>query len=129
MLIIDISTGDTATMKERTSNTKWLSRGQETVDRAIEGLEEDSLRRRTPPFLVQTGPILGVGALLLALTGTLANFAVLKASDGDPTASWTYQPTVYLAILTAVSNKALAFAMIQGCIVTWWEKLHREERL
>jgi hypothetical protein len=52
------------------------------------------------------GPALGLAALGFAVLSTLASFAVLKASDGSPVSSWKYQPTVYLAVWTAISNKA-----------------------
>ena len=45
-----------------------------------------------------------------------------RASNGDAVVHWKYQPTVYLAILTAISNKALAFAAVQGTVVTFWTR-------
>ncbi|KAK3698987.1 hypothetical protein LTR37_016678 [Vermiconidia calcicola] len=49
-------------------------------------------------------------------------YAILKASDGDAVVNRKYQPTVYLAILTAISNKALSFAVVQGTVISWWLK-------
>ncbi|KAK3054603.1 hypothetical protein LTR09_004332 [Extremus antarcticus] len=49
-----------------------------------------------------------------------ASYGILRASHGDPVTSWKYQPSVYLAILTAMSNKTLAFACVQGTVVTFW---------
>ena len=72
------------------------------------------------PYMLRLGPLAGLAALLFAFLETFAAYAVLKASDGDPVTNWEYQPTVYLAILTATSNKALAFAVVQGTVVTFW---------
>ncbi|KAK5174063.1 uncharacterized protein LTR77_001143 [Saxophila tyrrhenica] len=74
------------------------------------------------PSFLRIAPLVGLGALLFAVLSTVASFAILKASDGDAVADWKYQPTVYLAILTALSNKALSFAVVQGTVVTWWLK-------
>jgi len=68
------------------------------------------------PSLFRIAPLVGLAALLFAVLQIAASFAVLKASDGDAVVNWGYQPTVYLAILTAVSNKALSFAVIQGTV-------------
>ena len=70
--------------------------------------------------LIRAGPLAGIASLTFGALAILASFAVLKASDHEPVVSWTYQPTVYLAILTAISNKALVFAVIQGTVVSWW---------
>ena len=72
------------------------------------------------PSFFHVGPLIGLLALLFALLTIFASFGVLNASNGKPVASWQLQPNVYLAILTAVSNKALAFAVIQGTVVTFW---------
>lgn len=75
--------------------------------------------------VLYVGPLCGLGALLFAFIQILVCFAVLKASDNVPVAHWKFQPTVYLAISTAISNKALSFAVIKGTIVTWWLKAIR----
>lgn len=72
------------------------------------------------PSILQIGPIIGLAALLLAVVLILASYAVLAASNGDLVVNWEFQPTVYLAIFTAVGNKAVAFACVQGTIVTFW---------
>ncbi len=77
------------------------------------------------PSILRIGPLIGLGALVLGLCQIVAAYAVLKASDGEPTVNWQYQPTVYLAVLTAISNKALSFAFVQGAVVTWWRKAIR----
>lgn len=77
------------------------------------------------PSIVQIGPLVGIAALLLGVAQVIAAFGVLVAADGDRVSNWKIQPTVYLAVLTAISNKALSFAVIQGTIVTWWLKASR----
>ena len=72
------------------------------------------------PSLFQVGPLVGLVALLLACLQILASGAVLAGSDGDAVANWKLQPAVYLAVLTAISNEAVAFAAIQGTVVTFW---------
>ena len=72
------------------------------------------------PYLLRLGPLAGLTALVFAFLLTFLAYAVLKASDGAAVTNWKYQPTVYLAIFTAISNKALAFAVVQGTVVTFW---------
>ena len=72
------------------------------------------------PSILRLGPLVGLLALSFSALQVFASYAVLKGSDGDAVENWKYQPTVYLAILTAISNKALAFAMVQGTVITFW---------
>lgn len=65
------------------------------------------------PSLLQLGPLLGLAALVFAFLQILASYAVLAASNGDLVDNWNVQPTVYLAIFTALGNKTMAFATIQ----------------
>lgn len=60
---------------------------------------------------------------------------ILHIADGAPAENWKISPTVWLVAFTAIGNKALAFAALQGAIITWWlralhgstiEKLHRD---
>ena len=81
------------------------------------------------PSVFRIGPLFGLGALLFAAAQIVASFAVLRASDGDEVANWRYQPTVYLAVLSAICNKALAFAAVQGTVITWWIKAIRGTNL
>ncbi|KAI9755176.1 MAG: hypothetical protein M1835_000840, partial [Candelina submexicana] len=52
--------------------------------------------------------------------------AILLASNGQPVASWTVQPTVLLALLTAAVNSLLHFALREGVTVIWWRKAMTE---
>lgn len=77
------------------------------------------------PSLLRIAPLTGLAALLFAFLQIWASYAILKASDGELISSWKYEPNVYLAVLTAISNKALAFALVQGTVVTFWLKAVR----
>lgn len=59
-------------------------------------------------------------ALTVALLSLLSSMAILLGSNGRPTSTWKYQPSVYLAIITAVTNTALALALSQALAVAWW---------
>ena len=72
------------------------------------------------PSVLRVLPLSGLIALAFAFCQILASYAILAASNGDKSVNWTYQPNVYLAILTAISNKAVAFAAVQGTVVTFW---------
>lgn len=70
--------------------------------------------------LLRPGPLGGLSALGLAVLHVFATYLILLFSDGEPTDTWRYQPSVYLAILTSISNKAIAFAALQGTVATFW---------
>jgi hypothetical protein len=72
------------------------------------------------PTLLRAGPISGILALGLGVLQIVASYLILALSDGQPISSWRYQPSVYLAVLAAISNKAIAFAAIQGVVITFW---------
>ncbi len=74
-----------------------------------------------PGYTTQV-PWAGVSALIVALVCTVASAAILVASNGQPVAAWTVQPTVLLALLTAAVNSLLHFALSEGINVTWWRK-------
>ena len=67
-------------------------------------------------------PWLGISAFLGALLGIGAAIAILIASNGKPTADWSVQPTVYLAIASAVTNILLHFALAEAVNVAWWSR-------
>jgi hypothetical protein len=75
--------------------------------------------RAHSPWL-QPRPLLGLFALLLAATCALFSLAVLLASKDQPVSRWPVQPTVYLAIASAVSNTAIGFAHTQAVPIAWW---------
>jgi hypothetical protein len=70
------------------------------------------------PLLFRLGPLSGLIASAFCMLQVLISYCILSGSDGHPVQSWKYQPSVYLAILTAVGNKALSFAAVQGTVVS-----------
>ncbi len=62
------------------------------------------------PTLFQTRPLVGLVALAVTVLCTLASLAMLVASNDSPVGTWRIQPNVYLAIMTAVANTAIALA-------------------
>lgn len=82
-------------------------------------------RYRWRPTFWRVRPLLGVVALLTTVTCLLVSLAILKASNGDPPYKWSFQPTVYLAIATAISNAALQCALSQAAPISWWHKALR----
>jgi hypothetical protein len=54
-----------------------------------------------------------------------ASVTVLVKSDGQPTSSWTWSPTVYLALFTAGTNTFARFAFNEGAAIAWWHKAIR----
>ncbi len=74
---------------------------------------------------VRPGPLSGLFGVFLGLSGVFASFAVLYASNGAATETWTYQPSAYLAVVTAVANQAIRYAAFQGAIISWWRRALR----
>jgi len=70
--------------------------------------------------LLQPRPLLGMLALLVAACSVLFSLAILVASNNKPTDSWSVQPTVYLAVASALANSAMRFAYAQAVVVAWW---------
>ncbi|KAH0162851.1 hypothetical protein KCU67_g5780, partial [Aureobasidium melanogenum] len=72
-------------------------------------------------------------AVLLAFLGNLACTAlsvyVLVASDGKDEASWSTQPSVYLAILAPLGNILLQYCLSQGLVNDWWNLARRRTTL
>lgn len=71
-------------------------------------------------------PWQGFGALLIALIGVGASITILRISDGQPLRTWTWQPTVYLAIASTITNITLHFAFSEGLNVAWWRRAARD---
>jgi hypothetical protein len=66
---------------------------------------------------------------MLAITVTILSLMfsslILITSNGEPTATWKIQPTVYLAIATAISNASLQCALTIAAPVSWLYKALR----
>jgi len=65
-------------------------------------------------------PWLGLGALILSSLCMAGAVGVLVVSNGKAVTLWKVQPTVILAILSAVFNSSLGFALSQGAGISWW---------
>jgi hypothetical protein len=53
------------------------------------------------------------------------NIVILVTSNGKPQDSWKVQPSVLLAISSAISTGLLRFALAEGAAITWWLKAIR----
>ena len=67
-------------------------------------------------------PWLGLAAFFGVLLCMAAAVAILMESDGQPTDSWSVQPTVYLAIASALANILLHFALAEAVNIAWWRQ-------
>ena len=77
------------------------------------------------PSLFRIRPLIGIAALLVAVICLFISLGILLGSDGAPVDAWYFQPTVYLAIATAVSNTALNAALAQAAPISWWYKAYK----
>lgn len=72
------------------------------------------------PSIFQLRPLTGLLALGLSVCCVFAGLVILVVSDGQPEASWTLKPSVYLAIVAALSNSALIYARCQATPASWF---------
>ena len=79
--------------------------------------------------LLRAGPISGVFSMFLALASIFACLGVLEGSNGAAVESWSVQPSLYLAIFTALANLAMRYACIQGIVIAWWARALRGSTL
>ena len=49
-----------------------------------------------------------------------ASLVVLLRSDGQAIDEWSLSPATWLAIITAVSNSAIALAHMEAVPISWW---------
>ena len=61
-------------------------------------------------------------ALLGAIVGIGGSTAVLILSDGVPITEWTFQPTVYLSIVSTITTIMIHYALAQGVTTAWWTR-------
>ena len=66
--------------------------------------------------------ILPIVGCLVCLSGSIA---ILVRSDGQPVEHWSLSPTVYLALLTTITNMLLRYAFKEGAAISWWYKAFR----
>ncbi|KAE8344342.1 hypothetical protein BDV24DRAFT_160485 [Aspergillus arachidicola] len=74
------------------------------------------------PGVLKRLPLLGISALLGVLACLIYNITILLTSNGKPQNSWKVQPSVPLAISSAISTGLLRFALAEGAAITWWNK-------
>lgn len=77
------------------------------------------------PSFFRYRPLLGFAALGLAILCILASLTILVVSNNQPTANWQLNPSVYLAVFTAVSNTALQCALALAAPISWWYKAYK----
>jgi hypothetical protein len=68
----------------------------------------------------QVRPLAGILGLCLVIAVILASLFILMLSNGCPVQDWTVQPTVYLAINTAIANSGLALAYMEAVPCSWY---------
>ena len=71
-------------------------------------------------------PWRGLTALVLAVAGVVVAFIVLAVSNGDEVRHWKFQPTVYIAIASTVTNIAVTYALFEGVTVAFWAKAMKD---
>ncbi|KAK7428844.1 hypothetical protein QQZ08_004614 [Neonectria magnoliae] len=76
-------------------------------------------------------PVRGLGMWLLALVGTLAAVLILIYSDGVPVDHWDeqIQPTVWLALTSALTGAFLACAFAEAGAISYWRAAGRPTTL
>jgi hypothetical protein len=62
------------------------------------------------PRALQIRPLVRIAAICVTVGCVFASFVVLRLSDGQATGDWALSPSIALAIITAVSNSAIALA-------------------
>lgn len=77
------------------------------------------------PGVLKRLPLGGLLALLGVAICSIGPVAILKFSDGQPTATWPdqkypVQPAVLLSICAAIGNTLLRYALFQGWSIAWW---------
>ncbi|KAL9070886.1 MAG: hypothetical protein Q9157_005662 [Trypethelium eluteriae] len=94
-----------------------------TTTEIKDGIRPTSTPKRLERYkrsFLRKGPLLGLTAILFTLLSIPPSLLILWMSNGREVTSWKIQPTVYLAILTAIGNSAIRLAAIQGAMVVWW---------
>ncbi|KAI9868625.1 MAG: hypothetical protein M1813_004475 [Trichoglossum hirsutum] len=67
-------------------------------------------------------PYLGLSAVAGVIACIAAAVTVLVHSNGQQIHQWSVQPTVWLAVISAIAGACLHFALVQGVTITWWRK-------
>lgn len=118
----DHGSGDHASEKHSASVTTTVSDSASIEEHAQQELSRNDSWR---PSVLSARPLLGLVALAITIACLFAALAVLLISRGQPQAEWYFQPTVYLAIVTALSNASLAWALSLAAPVAFWYRALR----
>ena len=70
---------------------------------------------------------MGMLALTISANASIAMVYVLTASNGALIYTWEYQPTMFLAIASTISNIALQFALAQAVTIAWWVRAMKSD--
>ena len=70
------------------------------------------------PTIFNARALVAVGALVVAITCTSLSLTILIIADGQSVSSWRIQPSVYLAVITALANSAIALARMEAIPVS-----------
>ena len=81
--------------------------------------------QRWKPSPIQFRPLAGIFALIVALCCLFASLGILLLSDGQAVESWPIQPSVYLAIIAALTNSGLHIGRAQAVPIAWWNSAFR----
>ena len=70
-------------------------------------------------------PYRGFGALFLSVAGVVVAIIVLLVSDGADVNHWRFQPAVYVAVASTITNICVVYALMEGVSISWWCKALR----
>ncbi|KAK3635935.1 hypothetical protein LTR56_014473 [Elasticomyces elasticus] len=91
-------------------------------------LERERHERSEPvwrPSLLKIRPLLGILSLAFSIGCMFLSLAILLVSHEQPVRHWPIQPTVYLAIASAIGNTALGFSRYHAVPIAWWYRASR----
>ncbi|KAK2800690.1 hypothetical protein FQN50_008000 [Emmonsiellopsis sp. PD_5] len=92
-----------------------ISNGSTPVD-----LPEGTRYQPWIPGILTRFPWLGVLSLGLVWLCMAAACAIIVLSNGERTDTWSFQPTVLLALASAAANALLAVGFARGVEIAWW---------
>ncbi|KAH8778373.1 hypothetical protein F5882DRAFT_501781 [Hyaloscypha sp. PMI_1271] len=81
-----------------------------------------AMRNPWKPGVYARLPWSAFAALVGAVGGVVGSVAVLVVSNGKPISDWTVQPTVYLSIISTLTNLMVHYALAQGVTIAWWTR-------
>ncbi|KAI8932157.1 hypothetical protein NX059_011040 [Plenodomus lindquistii] len=87
-----------------------------------EDVHGNSPSKEWTPGVLTHFPVLGLLSLAGVLASTIAAISILLLSNQQPLDTWGYgiAPSVYLSIISVLSNIMLSYALTEGVIITFW---------